>query len=81
MHTLFVPVPMHCDKPQEVKLDTKNQRLSGVADVLDLALGVPRHLLVQEEGHTAAVSFAVDTRDERLPAAARARESRRGHHV
>lgn len=57
------------------------KRLSSVADVLDLTLGVPRHLLVQEEGHAAAVALAVDARDERLAAAARARQGRRGHHV
>lgn len=52
-----------------------------VAHVLDLALGVPRHLLVEEERHAAAVALAVDARYERLPAAGRARERRRGHLV
>lgn len=52
----------------------------GIADVLDLALGVPRHLLVEEERHRASVSLAVHARDEGLPAAGRARERRGGDH-
>lgn len=54
-------------------------RLSGVAHVLDLALGIPGHLLVQEQGHAPAVALAVDARDERLPPTARAGEGRGGH--
>lgn len=71
--------PRRQSSPCIASRDIEGTHALSVSDVLDFTLRISGHFLVEEEGHHASVSLAIDARHVRLSAALRAREGSRAH--